>query len=333
MMVQPTGIELLPNEIIITLLSSLSTRTLLPLTSVSHRFHDLILRILHHRLIHTASLKDYRLILECFHSSTKLSTPYIFCDYLGTDGLSDDVEGEGYLYKDVEKTGRLGKLPGLYSHFRPVRPNEERKIRRPHPAGDVPGHPNTSTWFPGLSNGPSEEQEPEYVCQNINLEPQELFSQICTITDLLKVGPRRGLFLGCVNIGEGVIQVWRDWLAERAAALTANWKTKSPSEASKKAEKEDYGKRMLWADSGSNVGLRLRVVERADVPALLLVRRDENAPVSYTLQYEELVIRTTRLLLKVEQSLDLEVNHSSKAIVIGDCGYDQAASSFNLYGN
>lgn len=91
---------------------------------------------------------------------------------------------------------------------------------------------------------------------------------------------------------------------------------------------------MRWADNSETVGLRLRVVEREE-DAPVLVRKDEDPAVSYTLQYEgmisfsldtaitsiltivELVIKTTQLLLLVEQSLDQEVQHSGKAVVIG----------------
>lgn len=49
----------------------------------------------------------------------------------------------------------------------------------------------------------------------------------------------------------------------------------------------------------------------------VLVRKDEDPAVSYSLQYEELVINTTQLLLLVEQSIDQEVQNSGKAVVIG----------------
>lgn len=252
------------------MLAPFTTRTLLPLTAVSHRFHDLILRILQHRLIETASLRDHKLILEVYHPSSKLSTPYLLCDYLGTDGITNDTEGEDFLYKDVGKTGKLGKLFGLYSHFRPVQPGEDRKAIRPHPAG---------SWLPGPSNGLSEEQDLEFVCQNVNLESHELFSQLCTVTNLVKVGPKRGLFLSYVNIGDDVTRIWRDWLAERATL----WKSLSSGLV---PEDEEYQKRLLWADKGKNVGLRFRVFEKADTPIPILLAHDEDPPVSYTLQYE-----------------------------------------------
>jgi hypothetical protein len=256
------------------------------------------------------------LILECFHPSAKLSTPYLFCDYLRTDGLSNEVDGEGTLYEGTEKAGRLGELSGLYSHFRPLQPEEDRKALRPHPAGG---------WAPGPSNSLIE-REAEFVCQNIHLESHELFSQLCVITNLVKVGPKRGLFRSCVTIGEGIIRVFRPWLSERSSAF------RSTSRISREAEDEEYEKKLQWADAGKHVGLRMKVVEREEVDAPVLVRRDEDPSISYTLQYEgelavptvsmslmlsELVIRTTQLLLMTEQSVDLEVSNSAKAIVIG----------------
>ena len=241
----------------------------------------------------------------------------MFCDYLGTDGLSNDSESEYELYKDIDKTGRLGKLSSLYSHFRPVHPEDDRKVRRLHPAG--------GPFTPSFDL--AEQEGDEYVGQNIHLESHELFSQLQTITNLVKVGPRRGLFLSCVNIGDGLTRVWRDWLAERAAVDSCPIQEEDVDAVAQK--------RLLWADSGSHVGLRMRVKERDDIHNPVIVRRDEDPAVSYTLQYEgatlnfreptrqwlminaELLIRTTQLLLMVEQAKEQEVNHSGKAIVIG----------------
>jgi hypothetical protein len=119
------------------------------------------------------------------------------------------------------------------------------------------------------------------VCQNIHLESHELFSQLCVITNLVKVGPKRGLFKSCVTIGEGIIRIFRPWLAERSNALKSTF-----AGTTKEAEDEEHEKKLLWADAGKHVGQRIKVVEREDVNAPILVRRDEDAPVSYTLQYE-----------------------------------------------
>ncbi|KAM0124338.1 hypothetical protein ACHAP3_010417 [Botrytis cinerea] len=288
-----TGIASMPNELLITVLSLFSTRRLLPLACTCHRFHDLIIRIIHHRLIAAAALKNHKLILECFHPSTKLITPYALCDYLGTDGLSDDVVGEGDVYKDVNSTGRLGKMAGLYSHFRPLQPEE--RIR--HVAGST-----RPTHLP--------ESEDRLVSQIIDLESHELFSQLCTITNIVKVGPKRGLLLSCVNVGEGVIRVFRDWMSDRVEANERH--IDNP---------EECNKRLLWSDTEKHVGLKFKVSKWEEAPAPILLPRDEEAPVFYKLQCEELVLRTTQLLLHTEESLTREVEHSSKAIVIGSWDY------------
>jgi hypothetical protein len=120
-------------------------------------------------------------------------------------------------------------------------------------------------------------QHGDFVCQNIHLESHELFSQLMTITSLVKEGPKRGLFLSCVNIGEDTLRVWRDWLAERAACN---------AQSTEQGEEEEHRNRLLFADTAKHVGLRMRVKERTDGPAPVLLGRDEDAPVSYILEYE-----------------------------------------------
>ncbi|KAI9877453.1 MAG: hypothetical protein M1830_003875 [Pleopsidium flavum] len=320
------GLYSLPNELFIHILTPLPTRSLLPLTAVSHRFHNLILRVLHYRLLLAASLKDHKLILECYHPSSKFSEPYLGCEYLGSDGLSDSREGEGSFYDDVEITGRLGKLSGLYSHFRPFRMEVGEKPPRRHPAGDVPGHPGTSTAYasPDSSNSSTFQDS---VCQTVTLESHELFSQLCGCVNIVKVGPRRGLFLSCVNVAEGVMRIWREWLAERAhSTLSPSLSDMAelalakvhPASPSNGTGRDDGEERMLWIDSGRNVGMKVTVRERRwrrDQP--IMFRRDEDVAVSYAIDFEELFVRTTHLLLAVEQSLIEQANHSGKAMIFG----------------
>jgi hypothetical protein len=40
----------------------------------------------------------------------------------------------------------------------------------------------------------------------------ESFAQLCTITNLVRMGPKPGLFRSHINMSDGVIRVWRDWL-------------------------------------------------------------------------------------------------------------------------
>jgi hypothetical protein len=123
-----------------------------------------------------------------------------------------------------------------------------------------------------MPNSLSSSEKSDLVSQNIHLEAHELFSQLCTITNLVKVGPKRGLFLSCVNIGEGITRIWRDWLTEQTKGKVMNGE-----------EGEDN---LLWADTEQHVGLRMRVDEKMDAPAPILTSAGEEVAVSYTLQYE-----------------------------------------------
>lgn len=71
--------------------------------------------------------------------------------------------------------------------------------------------------------------------------------------------------MSCVNVGEGIVRVWRDWLKARCAGK---------------------GDGLMWNDSKEHVGLRANVIERIEAVNPTPVRRDEDEAVSYTLQYE-----------------------------------------------
>jgi hypothetical protein len=250
-------------KILINILSLFPTRDLLPLTTLSHRIHDLILRVIHHRILAAATLSNHKVILECYHPSARLSTPYFFCEYLGTDPF------DGSSSHELEGVGKLGKLNSLYSHFRPVQPEGDRKVWSPRASG-------------GWSTAPISaflDTEEEYVCQNVYLESHELFSQLQSVVNVVKVGPKKDIFLSYVTIGEGLTRIWRDWLAERAENLTA---IKSPEEESD----QEYRKRLLWSSLDEHIGLRLRVILREDMRAPVLLQSDEDPNVGYPLQYE-----------------------------------------------
>ncbi|KAH8900305.1 F-box domain-containing protein, variant [Thozetella sp. PMI_491] len=296
----PVPIDAIPNEILLGILDGLSTRDLLPLAQVSRHFMAAVLRILDHRLTQASRLPDQRLILECYHPSAKISTPYFFCDYLYTSPL--EVGGT----EEEAGDGRgLSTLNSLYSRFRPVVQEENRRARLRYPtqaqAAVQAGSQDDA--------GPSQPRpEPERPAHDIAFDDGELFSQLCTVANLVKVGPKRGLFLSHVNISDAVIRVWRHWLAEQAVRTQAG------------AVEGHLDDGILWADSRTrNVGLRFRVVEHEVAPqhgAPVLVGADEDLPVAYRLEYDELLVRTNQLLLMVEKSEEQEVATSGKAIVI-----------------
>lgn len=238
-------------------------------------------------------MDDHRLILECYHPSTKLTTPYLFCDYIGTDGLSDDVSDD--------TSGSLGKLADLYSHFRPIPAEERRPSRRWRSivAPQSPSEPLSRSLVD--EDEVTEPAEEPLASHNISLESYELFSQLCTVTSLIKVGPKPGLFLSCVNISEGVTRVWRNWLSEQAESYRKTRRiallNKSKARVIPENVREQNFENLLWADPNKHVGLRLRVKQRNDTSMPILMHRDDDdEPVSYTLEYEG-KIRTTSAYL------------------------------------
>ena len=97
-------------KILINVLYEFATLPLLHMRLVNHRFQNLIIKIVHSRLLLAASLKDRRLIFECYHPSAQYTEPYLFCDYLGTPGLSDNIAGVGSIYQAHTGDGLLRKL-------------------------------------------------------------------------------------------------------------------------------------------------------------------------------------------------------------------------------
>jgi hypothetical protein len=105
------------------------------------------------------------------------------------------------------------------------------------------------------------------VLHNINLDSGELFGQFCAYGNLVRMGPRRGVFLSTVpivNPGNGVMRVWREWLTERArATLKAKDEpvdepklTRSSTTLCANVGQDEH---IIWTDYRRNVGLRLAV--------------------------------------------------------------------------
>ncbi|KAK1768136.1 F-box domain-containing protein [Phialemonium atrogriseum] len=296
-MASPTGIDSLPNEaciyprkpssnppnqpppfqLLLSILSTLPTRALPRLAAVSRRFYSAAARLLRDRLSRAAHLPGHRLILECYHPSVAISTPWLYCDHIGTD--EPPVSGSAHPEPDLPALARL------YSHFRPVDQDDglpPRRRRRRRPLGSD-----------GSEHQQQQQQPPSH---DVHLDESEPFTQLCTVTNVVRVGPSRAgtpaaaagqPFLGHVNVSDGVIRVWRDWLATAASAA-----------ADSEPEEE-----VLWADAAQDVGLRFRVreIEPTAAERPVLVAADEEAPVSYRLEHRELLVRTRRLLLVMEE--------------------------------
>lgn len=316
-------------KILVSTLTKFPTHELLKFTLVSHRFHHLVLRILHFRLLVAAEAPEYKIILEAYLPSRRYTRPYLFCTYLGTDGLSSSIEGEGSLYRDCEGAvgGRLERLSGLYSRFRPEYPAEEGKmpIRRiagaapnlasntaatdwlqtnqpsfdPRPAGrmipsistdETQGPMQTQPIFGNQGDGGARK-----VIYTINLDADELFGQFCIAGSLVKLGPRRGVFLSTVPIVEdkqGYIRVFRSRLlsiAKKLVEMEQNPAEIPLTKTSTDLRPEDivHDPSILWTSNAQkNVGLRLAVREKpiAGIEQRSLDDEKDDIPVSFDVE-------------------------------------------------
>lgn len=232
---------------------------------MSRRFHSIIVRILHYRLLLAAALPEHKLILEAYHPSKRYTDPYLFCTYLGTDGLSSKIEGEGSLYVDCPgPEGRLAKLGALYSRFRPEKPSVEGTIpRRAFPAGGTPSQANGSASSqPVYANGG--DGGSEKIVHSLNFDGGELFTQFCAHVTLVTLGPRRGVFLNAVRMVKnraGWMRVWKKWLQNRADDLKNEGEAQLKQVASASELEPSIGadKTILWLGHKRNIGLRIAV--------------------------------------------------------------------------
>jgi hypothetical protein len=238
---------------------------------VSRRFHSLILRILHFRLLLAAALPDCKLILEAYHPSrTSGGNTYLYCTYLGTDGLSSKHEGEGSLYEDcASEEGRFAKLGALYSRFRPERPSVTASMPLRRIAGAAPAQsPTGETTQPIYAD--SGDGGSTKVSHVLNLDADELFGQFCAYPQLVRFGPRRGVFLSSAHIvqhGQGVMRVWKQWLQDRALELYHKQQEQDPVQELNRTSTLTYptigaDKNILWTDYKKNVGLRVAIRDR-----------------------------------------------------------------------
>lgn len=248
-----------------------------------------------------AALPEYKVILEAYHPSRKYTDPYLFCTYLGTDGLSSKHEGEGSLYQDCEgASGRLAKLGSVYSRFRPEHPSVE---------GSMPARRIAGATLVQASNGtPS---QPIYansgdggakkIVHTVNLDPEELFGQFCAYASLVRLGPRRGVFLSTVQIvkgGTGVIRVWREWLQERARE-TADAKDQDqqhPEGMTSSCLDIWEDKNILWTDYKRNVGLKVRIKDMQRRFTALSAPMEDDLPLSFAVEIQGML----RLTLSVQ---------------------------------
>jgi len=230
----------------------------------------------------------------------------MYCTHLGTDGLQDALE-----YPPGDEVGKLAYLFSRYSRFLPSKKEEERLVQtRP---GDIPGsrtHPSSAPPTRRLGTGPLEVEQ-------VSIDAHEVFSQRCVASYMAKMSARRAVIQSLVDVSDGQIRIFRDWLSKQVTESAAPRVTNDihPSEDSS----------VLWVNnSGNSVGIKFRVRNsgaRRDNP--ILFSSEEEVAVSYNLEIEEFIIKTTYLLLKIEQSIVNQHNNAAgntRAIVFGTIG-------------
>lgn len=220
-------------------------------------------------------MPEYKVILESYFPAQRMSAPWSYLTYLGTDGLSSKHEGHGSLYEDCESAGgRFAKLGALYSQFRP---EAKSAIRRPRPRGYGP-----SSVIESVAEGFDQVNKIEH---HFNLDGHELFGQLQAVASLAKLGPVEGVSLSLVTISESkTFRVWREWLAKRAEESSEHPLTPEGVLPRVSLPKDPN---IAWVDSSRNVGLRMKVKERQwrrGVP--ILMAADEERPVSYIVEIE-----------------------------------------------
>lgn len=247
-------------------------------------------------------------MLECFHPSSKLTEPHVFCKYLGTDGLSDKHEGVGSLYENCETAEKLARLGSLYSRFRPEPPMEDdtgRTFLVP-PTGRVLELAGAlESLSADNSSKDSLDEPPQLIKRTVNIEEFEDFSQLCTVVNLVKVVPNSSMLLSAVTIEDGVVRIWRDWLKDqsKAASQAQGHSTYEGNVGGKSgiSANDPNDSRILWVDRNENVGLKLRVKEKRWNRFLpVLVHKDEELAVTYELEIEgmhQLFIGRQQLLI------------------------------------
>ncbi|KAL2153495.1 hypothetical protein VTH82DRAFT_4650 [Thermothelomyces myriococcoides] len=301
-------LDTVPNEILDCIFCHLPTSSLLSLVRVNRRVRAVTLHVLKQRLTRAVSAPDRRVMLECYHPAEKLYAPYLYCDFVRADPFTNRRPGRG-------NGSDVGCLVGTYAHFRPVESDETRSWAKRRCAlwggewedGDRGGGGNG-----GDGDRDDQESQPHV---DVYLDDDESLSQLCTITNIVRPGPKPGLFRSHVNISDGVVRVWRDWLGARARAAAARGGGERRGAEPIGDSREDQ-EVVLWADPHRNVGVRFRVTEK-DIRRKhpVLVTNDEQLPVAYRLEFEELLVKTTTLLVMTEKSEMQEFSPERKAVV------------------
>ncbi len=117
--------------------------------------------------------------------------------------------------------------------------------------------------------------DPLTVRRPVTIEGFEDFSQLCVVVNVVKVFPGTTALLSAVNVEDGVVRLFRDWLKTQA--------NPPQNPRHRGGVSTSQGSNILWVDQSKNVGLKFRVREdtKLDSNFPVLVHRDEESFSSY----------------------------------------------------
>ena len=245
---------------------------------------------------------------------------------------------------DLLCLGQIEKCGKLFSRFRPRRRDSPFRV-----AWRVPGDIAGSRTFANR-DAASEAIDPnDAVKTTVTIDAHELFSQLSASAFLGQYEPMRGLLSSTHDVSGGTIRVWRHWLAkqcerkrwtdgesvvvhrEAASNCTDGGGTREGG-ARVSDPLKDPG--VLWINTlRENVGIKFRVKERQwRRTAPVLYSSEEEVAVSYEVEFEgtrarhlqqksmlimytEVLVRTTHLLLALEDAEEMVVSQAGSAII------------------
>jgi hypothetical protein len=160
-------------------------------------------------------------------------------------------------------------------------------------AGAVPNNQSSSSnaTTPLYANGG--DGGTRKVTHIFNLDADELFGQFCAYASLVRLGPRRGVFLSNVHIvpsGQGVMRVWKQWLQDRALELWQQEQEAGGPQMDRTFTTScptiGADKNIMWTDYRKNVGLRVAVRDQEGRCHGKDASEFDDSPMSFAIEIE-----------------------------------------------
>ncbi|KAF8421567.1 hypothetical protein BGX38DRAFT_1279992 [Terfezia claveryi] len=284
----------LPNELLTHILSYLPSLALLRLLPLSLRIQVLTIHLLHRRINTALALENHYLTFECYPPGERVATPVLHCTYLGTCRRSDaplpPATSSTFTSATASTTPNSIPIGSLYCHFR---------FKHALPFIPTPSLIPTTT-LPFFSAA---------------------FTTPLTVHSSLVRAESSRLLTSAIEVFDKTIYVPHTWLM-RAAERTVELFGASEAPLMHDTDEsvnivDDTGvwdkDRILWFGDHGLAGLKLRVTGRENLrqgqQQSLSTPVHTKPDVTYTLKYEQLMVKTVHLLVMLEKSREERLLH------------------------